>query len=61
MQNGSRTASWKLRVLIIGGGIGGLACAYALAKAGHHVRVFERSKDCHFKVRTRFPLLLSIG
>lgn len=31
------------RVLIAGGGIGGLACALACARAGHEVAVFERS------------------
>ncbi|WP_406102641.1 FAD-dependent oxidoreductase [Streptomyces sp. NBC_01003] len=32
-------------VVIVGGGIGGLANAYALAKAGHRVRVLERAPE----------------
>lgn len=32
-------------VVIVGGGIGGLATAYALARAGHTVRVLERSPE----------------
>jgi 2-polyprenyl-6-methoxyphenol hydroxylase-like FAD-dependent oxidoreductase len=31
-------------VLVVGGGIGGLANAYALASAGHRVRVLERAR-----------------
>jgi protoporphyrinogen oxidase len=34
--------SQSLRVAIVGAGPMGLAAAYELAKAGHHVRVFER-------------------
>ncbi|MBI0379918.1 FAD-dependent oxidoreductase, partial [Streptomyces albiflaviniger] len=32
-------------VVIVGGGIGGLANAYALAQAGHSVRVLERASE----------------
>lgn len=32
----------SLRVAIIGGGIGGMAAALALRRAGHHVSIFER-------------------
>jgi 3-hydroxybenzoate 6-monooxygenase len=32
-------------VVIVGGGIGGLSNAYTLARAGHHVRVLERSPE----------------
>lgn len=38
-----RQASLALEIVIVGGSIAGLACAYALAKAGHRVRVLERS------------------
>ena len=33
-----------LRVIIIGGGVGGLAAALGLARNGHEVAVYERSK-----------------
>ena len=34
-----------MRALVVGGGIGGLASAYALAADGHAVRVLERSAE----------------
>ncbi|KAI0630781.1 FAD/NAD-P-binding domain-containing protein [Trametes polyzona] len=37
-----RLAELSLDFLVIGGGVGGLAVAYVLAKSGHHVRVLER-------------------
>ncbi|KAI6120767.1 hypothetical protein EDD16DRAFT_1703289 [Pisolithus croceorrhizus] len=37
-------ASLKLRILVVGGGITGLAAALKLARAGHHVRVIEKSR-----------------
>ncbi|KAI0676017.1 FAD/NAD-P-binding domain-containing protein [Trametes maxima] len=37
-----RTAALALDFLVIGGGVGGLAVAYVLAKSGHRVRVLER-------------------
>ncbi|KAI8985783.1 FAD/NAD-P-binding domain-containing protein [Trametes punicea] len=37
-----RTAALPLDFLVIGGGIGGLAVAYVLSKAGHRVRVLEK-------------------
>lgn len=37
-------ASLPLRVLVVGGSIAGLACAYTLSKAGHNVRVLEQSE-----------------
>ena len=30
-------------VVVVGGGVGGLAAAIRLADAGHHVRLLERS------------------
>lgn len=38
-----RKAAVRLDFLIVGGSIGGLACAYNLKQAGHNVRVLERS------------------
>jgi 2-polyprenyl-6-methoxyphenol hydroxylase-like FAD-dependent oxidoreductase len=35
--------SAPLKLLVAGGGIGGLACAYVLARAGHRVTVLEQS------------------
>ncbi|KAI0738682.1 FAD/NAD-P-binding domain-containing protein [Daedaleopsis nitida] len=37
-----RTAPLTLDVVVIGGGLGGLAVAYMLSKAGHRVKVFEK-------------------
>jgi glycine/D-amino acid oxidase-like deaminating enzyme len=42
----------RLRILVIGGSIAGLACGYALAKAGHDVVIFERS-DGLWRVRSQ--------
>lgn len=39
----SRIASLNLDIVVVGGGIGGLAAAHALVNAGHRVRVLERS------------------
>ena len=33
----------RVRVLVIGGGVIGLSCAYHLTRAGHHVTLLERS------------------
>jgi salicylate hydroxylase len=38
-----RTSSPALQILVAGGGIGGLAAAYALAQDGHQVTVLEQS------------------
>ncbi|KAF8260820.1 hypothetical protein EI94DRAFT_1706007 [Lactarius quietus] len=40
----SRRASFHLDFLIVGGGIAGLAAAYALAASGHRVRVLEQAR-----------------
>lgn len=37
-------ASLKLRILVVGGGVTGLAAALRLARAGHNVRVIEKSR-----------------
>lgn len=38
----SKVASLKLEFLVVGGGLAGFGVAYALSKAGHKVKVFER-------------------
>ncbi|KAI0700134.1 FAD/NAD(P)-binding domain-containing protein [Cerioporus squamosus] len=38
----SRKAALCLDILVVGGGVGGLAVAYMLSSAGHHVRVLEK-------------------
>ena len=35
-------ASFPIEFLIVGGGVGGLACAVALRRVGHHVLVIEK-------------------
>jgi protoporphyrinogen oxidase len=41
-----------VNVVVIGGGVGGLAAAYELVRAGHHVRLFEASDTLGGQVRT---------
>ncbi|KAF9526926.1 hypothetical protein CPB83DRAFT_857219 [Crepidotus variabilis] len=41
----SQTAGVVLQVIVVGGGLSGLAAAFALKKAGHKVLVFEKNKD----------------
>jgi salicylate hydroxylase len=36
-------AKMKLQVIIVGGGLGGLACAIALARRGHTITVLEQA------------------
>lgn len=38
-----RKAETALKFIIIGGSVGGLACAYNLKQAGHEVHVLEKS------------------
>lgn len=40
---GSRKASLALDIIVVGCGIGGLAAAFCLAQAGHHVTIVESS------------------
>jgi hypothetical protein len=48
-------AKVKLRIIVVGGGLGGLACAIALARRGHTVTVLEQApvlgEVCHTAVR----------
>lgn len=41
------------RIAVVGAGIAGLACAQALIKAGHIVRVFEKSRGVGGRMATR--------
>lgn len=45
-----RIAPLKLRFVVVGGSLGGLAVAYSLSRAGHSVHVIER-KDGLVTVR----------
>lgn len=55
MSSHPRTASLKLRFVIVGGSLGGLAAALALARAGHAVLVLEKSSSL-VKVRSSLQL-----
>ncbi|KAJ6544315.1 hypothetical protein B0H19DRAFT_299590 [Mycena capillaripes] len=48
-------APLKIDILIVGGGIAGLACAYALARSGHRVRVLEKSNSRQRGAGIRMP------
>lgn len=41
-----------MRIVVIGAGVGGLAAAYELTKAGHDVHLFEASSELGGQVRT---------
>jgi salicylate hydroxylase len=56
MASQTRKAPHRLRILIVGGSIAGIACAYTLAKAGHEVVVFERSDGTR-----RVRVLVKVG
>ncbi|KAF9058998.1 hypothetical protein BDP27DRAFT_1385923 [Rhodocollybia butyracea] len=43
LQDNGRKAIKKLRVVVVGCGLGGLAAAYALGRAGHHITILESS------------------
>jgi monoamine oxidase len=49
---GAQNTGAKKRVLVIGGGIAGLSCAYELMKFGHNVTVLEASGRAGGHVRT---------
>ncbi|TFK50464.1 FAD/NAD(P)-binding domain-containing protein [Heliocybe sulcata] len=48
MATNTGTAALPLKLVVVGGGIGGLACAYALQKVGHYVVLIEQT-DGQFK------------
>lgn len=43
----NKKAPLSIDVVVVGGGIGGLACAYSLGKSGHRIRVLESNSDLH--------------
>lgn len=43
--NDAKDSSKRLRIAIVGSGIAGLTTAFLLAKAGHHVEIFEREAE----------------
>ncbi|CUA68248.1 hypothetical protein RSOLAG22IIIB_07778 [Rhizoctonia solani] len=43
--NNGRTPSVRLNVVVVGCGLGGLACAFSLQKAGHNVVVLESARN----------------
>lgn len=50
-----------MRIAIVGAGVLGLAHAYAYAKRGHSVRVYERSRHAHGASIRNFGLIWPIG
>jgi cation diffusion facilitator CzcD-associated flavoprotein CzcO len=40
-----RSPGTRLRVVVVGCGIGGLACAYSLRNAGHDVTILEAARS----------------
>lgn len=54
----SSQAPTALSVIVIGGGIGGLAAAILLAQAGHHITVFEH-RDESYQSRSTGGLCLT--
>lgn len=52
---GGQPESIQLEVLIVGGGIAGLAAAIVMSRAGHNVTVFEKSS---FKREAGFIIAL---
>lgn len=53
----THSAATKKRVIVIGGGIGGLSCAYDLMEHGHEVTVLEASKRTGGHVKTIYEPL----
>ncbi len=45
----------KLRVIVVGGGLGGLACAIALARRGHTVTVLEQATQLGEVISPSYP------
>lgn len=47
------TVNFPRQIAVIGAGMAGLACAEALAAAGHHVSLFEKSRGLGGRMSTR--------
>jgi salicylate hydroxylase len=45
MEQPQETQQFKIRIGIVGGGIGGLAAAVALGRLGHAVTVYEAASE----------------
>lgn len=52
-----RTAGTQLNVVVVGCGIGGLACAFSLQQAGHKVTILEMARSIGEVRRSIFALM----
>jgi salicylate hydroxylase len=55
--NNGRTPSIRLNVVVVGCGLGGLACAFSLHKAGHNVVILETARNIGEVQISSFPYI----